>query len=289
MQYKVLNQSLELQQVRERIVRERKADAVKSRADKNEKAINRIAKSLKMKADVNDITYLFYKFGLSYVMENAKIIIQFKKLLDTDLWQAVALFQKYGKGFIYTLHKQEVGTDIDNAHRARKGGVLHPIVMEFTRENRYRMEALYGTVVAITSDGIVYTIKAGTIAKYQNRKKADAARVVNAARREKERIKSEAEKEAKKSIMYLVNQEDIVKTCTQSTCRKRAGRANSLSDLGKYVDHPDTKQVVRDNMAANRGIMYGHMSSAQRDCVRRGALSEVGYIENKLQFIKYPF
>lgn len=134
----------------------------------------------------------------------AEWLVNFAYLLGMDLCKAQAVYEKYGKGYIYT----------------RTG-----FAMPDTPYQRRKMVANFGACVIVETDGEVWVRSKDKIGEC-NRKRAKVADIV-----ERRRIrKSEEElREAKR-----VNR--LFKDGQTNPQPKRGGKGNSHADIGKYVN-----------------------------------------------------
>lgn len=129
--------------------------------------------------------------------------VRFAYNLQMDVSKAQELFSAYGKGYIY----------------ARTG-----FVMPDTPYQRRKMVANFGTCVIVTSDGEMWQRTPGHIGA-RNRRKAWIAD----KRIRREIYRSERLYREEKRLEHLF-EDGMTKPSP-----KRGGKANSLSDIGKYV------------------------------------------------------
>lgn len=135
-------------------------------------------------------------------------LIKFANLLHTDVNTARSLYEKHGKGYIYT-----------------------PTGLVFADRdiNRVRVSKMYTFSVIVCDNGdIVY------ISRYKARKERIKARQLDeeiAARREKS---SERRERARIRVKRVT--EGIFSDGQTRPQPKRGGRGNSIGDVGKYVN-----------------------------------------------------
>lgn len=134
----------------------------------------------------------------------AEWLVNFAYLLGMDLCKAQAVYEKYGKGYIY----------------AKSG-----FAMPDSPYQRRKMVANFGACVIVEAGGEVWVRTKDKIGE-RNRKHAKVSDIV-----ERRRIrKSEQElREAKR-----VNR--LFKDGQANPSPKRGGKGNSHSDIGKYVN-----------------------------------------------------
>lgn len=130
--------------------------------------------------------------------------VRFAFNLKVDIPKAREIFQKYGKGYIYA-----------------PGGFAMPD----TPYQRRKMIANFGACVVVTSDGETWVRTPSHIGA-RNRKRAKCLQSIE--QRKIERLEREFRQQ--KSLERMFND------CQPELCPKRGGKANSHSDIGKYVN-----------------------------------------------------
>ena len=130
--------------------------------------------------------------------------VQFAQNIKMDVFKAQEVFNKYGKGYIYA-----------------PGGFAMPD----TPYMRRKMVANFGACVVVTSDGETWVRTPSQIGA-RNRKK-----FVRSYTKELHAIEK-----LEKSVMERRRVESLFYGCQGVPCPKRGGKANSQSDIGKYVN-----------------------------------------------------
>lgn len=135
----------------------------------------------------------------------AEWLVNFAYLLGMDLCKAQAVYEKYGKGYIY----------------AKSG-----FAMPDTPYQRRKMVANFGACVVVEANGETWVRTPQQIGS-KNRKRAKRLDV-----RERHRIER-----AERGLMTSKKLERMFKDAQGEVCPKRGGKANSHSDIGKYVNN----------------------------------------------------
>lgn len=142
--------------------------------------------------------------------------VHFAFNLKVDIQKARDIFQKYGKGYIYA-----------------PGGFAMPD----TPYQRRKMVANFGACVVVTSDGDTWVRTPSQIGA-KNRKRAKRMDA-----KEQHRIDK-----LERGLVEKARLERMFHDCQGVLCPKRGGKANTHSDIGKYVNN--TRRITMSDQEA---------------------------------------
>lgn len=158
------------------------------------------------------------------VLSDAGTLLKLAYLLQIDLADAEKAFQKYGCGHIYA-----------------EGGFVVPDTPRW----RYKVCSVYGKCVIIDKSG-----------KMRERTKED----IGTIRRRKERKNANIERHEirrnERELRKMRNLQGLFRDGQTMPEPKRAGRANSHADIGKYVSHRGLGVAIMEPRGHTRLVKF---------------------------------